>query len=466
MEAMRKAWREENGVDLLRSITLPSASYQAMWKKTGAEHTLTHEDNGGMELMNKLNQNIRGGVSCIFQPTGLANNWKVLPPVCEVAPELHEHMRKYGKLPDDAPVQAAIRYTAWASRHGYDLSEETSWLTYVDANSLYPHAMTQPLPSGLYTKCELAPTTEDRVRHVRELAHYYTGNTAYFVEVTFTVPERLHDFLDYAPVATGTIEPEWLSELTRESVGKIRNEKLYPYLGRQHKVLHHIALLKLWLELGIELEDVHYLVEVPQECWMKEYILEIGRKRAASGDEVMKNILKLSINSLYGKCLQDEQKQQNLTPYTVPDKFAKAACRVGSEFHIVTMEPDAFLALTTVRHRKGRVLRAPRALGFTILEYSKAHMLHLHYKVMKANYGDNLRLLMTDTDSLIYQIKCEHDVLEDFLNMPAYFDLSGSLQRLGNRSEDIIQRVKANKGLLGLLKPEEGDNVLVEYVGL
>ena len=199
---------------------------------------------------------------------------------------------------------------------------------------------------------------------------------------------------------------------------------------------------------------------------MRDYTLEMGRKRAASTDGVTKNILKLSINSPYGKCLQDEQKQQNLTPYTASDKFAKAACRVGSEFHIVTMEPDALLGLTTTKHRKGRVLKAPRALGFTILEYSKTHMLFLHYKVLKANYGDNLRLLTTDTDSLIYEIKCEHDVLEDFLKQPAYFDLSGSLRRLGDRSEDIIRRVKADKGLLGLLKPEEGDNVLVEYVGL
>ena len=49
----------------------------------------------------------------------------------------------------------------------------------------------------------------------------------------------------------------------------------------------------------------------------------------------------------------------------------------------MTMEEDAFFALVTSKHRKGRVLRAPRALGFTILEYSKAHMLFLHYKVMK-----------------------------------------------------------------------------------
>ena len=124
-------------------------------------------------------------------------------------------------------------------------------------------------------------------------------------------------------------------------MGKSANVKLFPYLGRQHKVLHHIALLKLWLKLGVELEEVHYLVEVEQTCWLKNYILNIGRKRSASSDEVTKNILKLSINSLYGKCLQDETKQQNLTPYTSSADFAKAACRVGSDFHIMTMEEDA-----------------------------------------------------------------------------------------------------------------------------
>ena len=125
------------------------------------------------------------------------------------------------------------------------------------------------------------------------------------------------------------------------------NEKLFPYLGRHQKVLHHIALLKLWLELGVELEELHYIVEVEQECWMSEYILDIGRKRAASSDEVTKNILKLSINSLYGKCLQDERKQRNLAPYTPTATFAKAACRVGSDVHIMTMEEDAFFALVT-----------------------------------------------------------------------------------------------------------------------
>ena len=123
-------------------------------------------------------------------------------------------------------------------------------------------------------------------------------------------------------------------------MGRLKNEKLFPYIGRHEKVLRHITLIKFWLDMGVVLEEVHYLVEVEQEDWMRDYILEMGRKRAASTDEVTKHILKLSINSLYGKCLQDELKQRNLRPYTSPSKFAKAACIVGKDFHIQIMDED------------------------------------------------------------------------------------------------------------------------------
>eukprot|EP00969_Alexandrium_andersonii_P271083 11981330-Alexandrium_andersonii.AAC.1 len=37
----------------------------------------------------------------------------------------------------------------------YDPEQETSWITYVDANSLYPNSMTYPLPYEDYEKVEL-----------------------------------------------------------------------------------------------------------------------------------------------------------------------------------------------------------------------------------------------------------------------------------------------------------------------
>ena len=50
-----------------------------------------------------------------------------------------------------------------------------------------------------------------------------------------------------------------------------------------------------------------------------------------------------------------------------------------------------------------------------ILELSKVLMYEFHYEYIKSKYGNNSRLLFTDTDSLMYEIKTV-DVYEDFSN--------------------------------------------------
>ena len=42
-----------------------------------------------------------------------------------------------------------------------------------------------------------------------------------------------------------------------------------------------------------------------------------------------------------------------------------------------------------------------------ILELSKESMYESHYDYIKNKYGNNSRLLFTDTDSLMYEIKTE-----------------------------------------------------------
>ena len=62
-------------------------------------------------------------------------------------------------------------------------------------------------------------------------------------------------------------------------------------------------------------------------------------------------------------------------------------------------------------------------IGMCILELSKVLMFEFHYDYIKNKYGNNSRLLFTDTDCLMYEIKTE-DVYKDFSNDKEMFDFS------------------------------------------
>ena len=79
-----------------------------------------------------------------------------------------------------------------------------------------------------------------------------------------------------------------------------------------------------------------------------------------------------------------------------------------------------------VAKRKKKVtlmINKPTYIGMCILELSKVFMCEFHYYYIKNKYGNNLKLLFTDTDSLMYEIKTE-DCYEDFSSDKEMFDFS------------------------------------------
>ena len=118
--------------------------------------------------------------------------------------------------------------------------------------------------------------------------------------------------------------------------------------------------------------------------------------------------------------------------------------------------------LVAVHMLKGRVnLCKPKAVGAAILDLSKIIMYEFHYGYIKPKYGENARLLMTDTDSLMYHIHTE-----DF-----YKDISDDVEKYWDTSNypDVHPsgiKTGVNKKVPGMFKDEAGGKEITEFVGL
>ena len=68
-------------------------------------------------------------------------------------------------------------------------------------------------------------------------------------------------------------------------------------------------------------------------------------------------------------------------------------------------------------------LNKPAYVEMCILDLSKVLKYEFHYDYIKNKYGNKLRLLLTDTDSLMYENKTE-DFYKDFTKDEEMFDFS------------------------------------------
>ena len=79
-------------------------------------------------------------------------------------------------------------------------------------------------------------------------------------------------------------------------------------------------------------------------------------------------------------------------------------------------------------------------------------MYEFHYDYVKNKYGNNSKLLFTDTDSLMYEIKTK-DVYEDFSSNKEKFDLndySTKSQYYNDSNKLVFGRMKNKTGGVGI----------------
>jgi hypothetical protein len=286
-----------------------------------------------------------------------------------------------------------------------------------DMNALYPTAMLFPVPAGDYAWID--PSVG------YDLLQNYDINSSehgFYFECDIEVPTEIHDKVSAYPLF-----PEMI------------DGKLKATLYNKTNYIVHIIYLQLGLRLGYKVTKIHRILSFRQAPIMRDYIMMLAmeRKKYPKGT-TMNELYKLMANSLFGKTCENPMNYRKVKFSSGRDQVLRMLNNSRMKNYIILDEraPTMLFEMEVdeVMYNK------PLPIGVTILDISKWYMQTFYYEVLQPFYGDRMKMMYTDTDSLVLKIDTE-DVKKDIKQMQEWFE-----------SDET-------KGLPGVMKIEK-DNIL------
>ena len=157
-------------------------------------------------------------------------------------------------------------------------------------------------------------------------------------------------------------------------------------------------------------------------------------------------------NCICGKSIENQRKRMNVKFINHKKTYQKCVNKPNFTSHKL-FDKD-FVAVHCVKTIL--TLSKPIYVGFCILELSKLLMYQIHYDYVLKTF--DAKLLFTDTDSLVYEIK-NSNVYDQCFKDKHLFDFSGY-------PKDSVYYDSSNKKVLGKMKNELNGAKIVEFVGL
>ena len=302
-ENFRDVCMENYKLDPAWYFTSPGLAWDAALKLTKVELELLSD----YDMLLMIKHGIRGGISTISNRYAKANN----------------------KYMGDK----------------FNINEPSKFITYLDANQLYPCAMSKPLPTHGF---QWMP--EEELSDWKELSS--KDGVGCILEVDLDYPSELHDLHNDYPLAPETLKINGV-------------DKLIPNLNNKTKYILHYENLKQYESLDLKITKIHRGIKFEESPWLKSYIdlnTEL-RKKAANGFE--KDFFKLMNNSVFGKTMENIENRIDFRLVINKEKAIKLAAKPNYDRTTIFDEN-----LIGVHMRKTKlVYNKPIYLGMAILRF-------------------------------------------------------------------------------------------------
>ena len=407
-ENFRKMSMEEFKLDPAHFFSAPGLSWMAALKVTRVSMDFIKD----IDMMLMIERGIRGGVTSAVRRYVKSNNPKCVD---------------------------------------FDESLRISHILYTDVNNLYGYALKQPLP---YKNFKLV--CENQFQQVVDLIvnDKIPEEEGFILEVDLEYPSHLHDLHNDFPLAPEkkVVKFEELSEyqkrivnsLKERGINNVSSMKLIPNLRGKEKYVIHYRNLQYYLQKGLVLKKIHKIIRFNQAPILKSYIDLCTSKRQQAKSTFEKDFWKLLVNSLYGKSIENKRNHCEVK-IVLKEKAAEKHVRKPTFEQFVILDENKVL----IKMKKANILLdKPIYLGFSVLEFAKKYMYHLHYDIFKRKFNEDIKLIYTDTDSLIYHINTDN-LLGDLNDLRGIMDFS-------NYPSNHFLYDNSNEKVVGKLKDEMG----------
>jgi hypothetical protein len=409
-ENFRNSCLDVYGLDPAHYFTLPGYSFDAMLRYTRVNIELLTD----IDMVMFVENGIRGGISQCTKRYAKANN-------------------KY--MPD------------------YDETKASSYLMYLDQNSLYAWAMKNSLPLNDFRWCSSNMTVDSILEMVKDQA------VGCLIEVDIEYDRSLHDkHSDYPMCAERMCPPN----------GKCK--KLLLTLHDKKKYVIHHRMLAFVLRHGLKITKVHRVLRFRQCAWLKTFIDLNTVQRTNAKNDFEKNLYKLMSNAIYGKTMENIRNRREIKLKTKWDgRYGVKNLIAAPNFKRRTIFDDELVAVEMSKMEM--LMNKPIIIGMAVLEISKLLMYEFHYDFMKPKFDHQpglnnepvrkCEIMYTDTDSFVYEFTNVDDIYEEMKkDIHMHYDTSDYPQ------PNIYNMPSVNKKKPGLMKDENNGCIMTEFVGL